>query len=71
MSPTKEGFWVPTRQKLLQTLLALPPEGREAYHLFYDSQAKQQWEQVLAHEGGRGRRHGRAIAEVRRSLFHQ
>ena len=50
MSPTKEGFWIPTRQKLLHTLLALPPEGREAYHLFYDSQAKQQWDQVLAHE---------------------
>ena len=50
LSPTKDGFWIPTRQKLLRTLLALPPEGREAYHLFYDAQARQQFEQAVAHE---------------------
>lgn len=50
MAPTKEGFWIPTRQKFLRSLLSLPPEGKEAYRLFNDAKANQLWEQALAHE---------------------
>jgi outer membrane protein assembly factor BamB len=50
LAPTKDGFWVPTRQRLMQTLIALPPEGKEAYRLFNDAKAKQKWDQILAHE---------------------
>ena len=50
MAPTKDGFWIPTRQKFLRSLLALPADGKEAYRLFNDPRAKQQWEQALAHE---------------------
>lgn len=50
LAPTKDGFWVPTRQRLMQTLITLPPEGKEAYRLFNDAKAKQQWDQIVAHE---------------------
>ena len=50
MVPTKDGFWIPTRQKFLRSLLSLPADGKEAFRLFNDAKAKQQWEQALAHE---------------------
>ena len=50
MAPSKDGFWVPVRRKFLHSLLSLSPEGKEAYRLFNDAKARQQWEQALAHE---------------------
>ena len=50
MAPAKDGFWIPTRQKFLRSLLSLPADGKEAYRLFNDAKARQQWEQALAHE---------------------
>ena len=50
MAPAKDGFWIPTRQKFLRGLLSLPADGKEAYRLFNDAKARQQWEQALAHE---------------------
>src|SRR5258706_5077002 len=50
MAPSKDGFWIPSRQKVLQSLVSLPPEGKAAYRLFYDATAKQSWSQVEAKE---------------------
>jgi outer membrane protein assembly factor BamB len=50
MSSTKDGFWIPTRQKFLRSLVSLPPEGREAYRLFNDAKARQNLDKALAHE---------------------
>lgn len=37
---TREGFLLPTRHCVRRMLAALPSDGREAYRLFYDAQAK-------------------------------
>ncbi len=50
MTPAKDGFWIPTRQKIFRSLVTLPPEGRDAYRLFNDAKAKQAWDQIRAHE---------------------
>lgn len=50
MAPMKDGFWIPTRQKVLCSLVSLPPDGKEAYRLFNDAKAKQALDQALAHE---------------------
>lgn len=46
MVPAEDGFMVPIRARVRQSLLKLPPEGREAYRLFNDSVAKQLWQHV-------------------------
>ena len=46
--PLRDGFWVPTRQRIADCLTSLPPEGKAAYRLFYDAQAKQAWDQCQA-----------------------
>ena len=46
MVPAEDGFLVPIRARVKQSLLRLPPEGREAYRLFNDANAKQLWEQI-------------------------
>jgi outer membrane protein assembly factor BamB len=46
--PLKDGFWVPTRQRVADCLTSLAPEGKAAYRLFYDAQAKQAWDQCQA-----------------------
>lgn len=50
MTSTRDGFWIPTRQKVFRSLVALSPEGREAYRLFNDAKAKQLWDQIQQHE---------------------
>jgi outer membrane protein assembly factor BamB len=50
MAPMKDGFWIPTRQKVLRSLVSLPPEGKEAYRLFNDAKGKQALDQALARE---------------------
>ncbi len=37
----RSGFYVPTHRKIQAELLALPPDGREAYRLFNDAKAAQ------------------------------
>ena len=44
--PTGDGLLVPIRSRVDQCLLHLPPEGREAYRLFNDANAKQLWEHL-------------------------
>ncbi|HKD38235.1 MAG TPA: PQQ-binding-like beta-propeller repeat protein, partial [Pirellulales bacterium] len=46
MVPVKGGFLVPIRVRAQQSLLNLPPEGREAYRLFNDAAAKQLWDRL-------------------------
>src|SRR6266567_463213 len=46
MVPAEDGFLVPIRARAQQSLLKLPPEGREAYRLFNNANAKQLWERV-------------------------
>jgi outer membrane protein assembly factor BamB len=50
MAPVKDGFWIPTRQKVLRSLVSLPAEGKEAYRLFNDAKAKQAFDQAMARE---------------------
>ncbi len=46
MLPTKDGFFVSSRQRIWQSLASLPADGKEAYRLFNDAKAKQLFEQV-------------------------
>ncbi|MCL2647485.1 MAG: PQQ-binding-like beta-propeller repeat protein [Phycisphaerales bacterium] len=46
MVPAADGFMVPLRRRIAQSLKALPAEGREAYRLFYDAEARQLWEKL-------------------------
>ena len=41
--PAGDGFLVPIRTRVERCLLRLPPEGREAYRLFNDANARQLW----------------------------
>ncbi len=52
MVPAKDGFLVPIRARARQSLLNLPPEGREAYRLFNDAAAKQLWDRLQNTKGG-------------------
>ncbi|HEY2148073.1 MAG TPA: hypothetical protein VGH32_09060, partial [Pirellulales bacterium] len=52
MVPAKDGFLVPIRARARQSLLNLPPEGREAYRLFNDAAAKQLWDRLQTTKGG-------------------
>jgi outer membrane protein assembly factor BamB len=49
MVPSKDGFLFPARQAVMNTFLAMPPEGREAYRLFNDAKAKQLYDQATQH----------------------
>ena len=42
------GFFVPSRQRVQMALTSLPPDGMEAFRLFYDARAKQLLEKVEA-----------------------
>lgn len=46
MVAAADGFMVPIRARVRQSLLKLPPEGRDAYRLFNDAVAKQLWQHV-------------------------
>jgi len=41
--PAGDGLLVPIRTRVEQCLLRLPPEGRDAYRVFNDANAKQLW----------------------------
>jgi outer membrane protein assembly factor BamB len=41
MVPAGKGFYVPSRQRVISSLTSLPPEGKQAFRLFYDAKAKQ------------------------------
>jgi outer membrane protein assembly factor BamB len=41
MVPAGDGFFVPSRQRVISSLTSLPPEGKQAFRLFYDAKAKQ------------------------------
>jgi outer membrane protein assembly factor BamB len=53
MVPAQDGFMVPIRARVKQSLLRLPPEGRDAYRLFNDANAKQLWEHLHVGESPR------------------
>src|SRR4051812_29636789 len=44
MVPAGDGLMMPTRQRVWQALASLPPDGREAYRLFNDANAKQRYD---------------------------
>lgn len=46
MVPAGNGFFVPSRQRLIASLVALPAEGKQAFRLFYDAKAKQLFERA-------------------------
>jgi hypothetical protein len=48
MVPAGKGFFVPSRQRVLIGLTSLPPEGKQAFRLFYDAKAKQLLDQIDA-----------------------
>lgn len=41
MIPGGNGFLYPTSRRVMQSLISLPPEGKEAFRLFNDAKAKQ------------------------------
>lgn len=41
MVPATDGFFVPARQRVWRSLTGLPPEGKQAFRLFNDAQARQ------------------------------
>jgi outer membrane protein assembly factor BamB len=41
MVPAGNGFFVPSRQRVISSLTSLTPEGKQAFRLFYDAKAKQ------------------------------
>lgn len=49
-----DGFYVPSRRRVMQSLTSLPPEGRQAFRLFYDAKARKLFEraQAVAAQGG-------------------
>jgi outer membrane protein assembly factor BamB len=51
MVPVGDGFFVPLRRRLAQTLATLPAEGRDAYRLFYDASAKKLWDEMKDPKG--------------------
>jgi outer membrane protein assembly factor BamB len=53
MVPGKDGFYVPVTLRIKMLLAALPPEGKQAYRLFYDAKAKQLLEQIQNPEAGK------------------
>jgi outer membrane protein assembly factor BamB len=46
MVATGDGFFVPSRQRVMLGLTSLPPEGKQAFRLFYDARAKQLLDKV-------------------------
>ena len=46
MVPAQQGFLFPIGQRIRQSLLHLPPAGRDAYRLFNDAAAKRLWDQL-------------------------
>lgn len=50
LAPAKDGFWIPTRLRVRQLLATLPPDGRDAYRLFNDAKAKQDYDQIIARD---------------------
>ena len=41
-----DGFFLPLRRRIALSLVGLPAEGRDAYRLFYDAEAKALWSKV-------------------------
>ena len=46
--PTSDGFLIDAEDRVFQALTALPPEGREAFRLFFDGKARKQFEDLNA-----------------------
>ena len=46
MVPSQQGFLFPIGLRVRQSLLRLPPAGRDAYRLFNDAAAKRLWDQL-------------------------
>jgi outer membrane protein assembly factor BamB len=44
--PAGDGLMVPIRDRVDQCLMRLPPEGRDAYRLFNDANARQLWDHL-------------------------
>lgn len=52
-APTEDGFLVPSAERVRDTLLTLPADGREAYRLFNDAQAKKLFEESTQERSSR------------------
>jgi len=46
MVPADHGFMFPIEMRVKRSLLRLPPEGRDAYRLFNDANARQLWASI-------------------------
>ena len=44
--PTQDGFLIDANQRIFRALTSLPPEGREAYRLFYDGKARKEFAEL-------------------------
>jgi outer membrane protein assembly factor BamB len=60
----KRGFFVPSRQRILMSLTSLPPEGKQAFRLFYDAKAKQLLERAESAAKGQPIIDGKPVDEI-------
>lgn len=64
-----DGLLIPTRQRLLRSLLKLPSEGKQAFRLFFDPKAKQEFEAFRAKEAEAGVTGPAALQKIVESYF--
>lgn len=48
MLPGKDGYLISARARIWQALADLPPEGREAFRIFYDARAQKLYDELTA-----------------------
>ena len=65
----KDGLMIPTRQRLFRSLLTLPPEGRQAFRLFFNPKAKQAFEAFRSREAEQGAIDPAPLRKVVESYF--
>jgi outer membrane protein assembly factor BamB len=51
MLARKDGLIIPAQQRIWEAIASLPADGREAFRVFYDAKAKQQWDTVVNGQG--------------------
>jgi outer membrane protein assembly factor BamB len=69
MVPAKDGFLVPKSQRIRDLLTTLPPAGRDAYRLFNDPKARQQFDECVKAETEQGKVDAAALRKLVEQYF--
>jgi hypothetical protein len=48
MLPTKDGYLISARARIREALSDLPPDGREAFRIFYDARAQKLYDELVS-----------------------